>query len=868
LPSPDVTRLQDVRIAEELPGFVLLSAVVFPYDVVSVQLDRARSVRMVDENPGADVVVAVFYPTDETDSASKEAHGRILPVGVACRVVHRMRMPNQTIQVVFQGVARVRCQDVVQTDPYHRYRVEVADAREPKGPEIDGLVYRCMELVEELVRADPSYPDELVQLLRLNIAGPGRFADLIGSNLRLSLQEKRRIAATVGPRERLELVEDLLREAVLRRRVQADVAKEVHQDLDRQTRDNLLRAQMAVIRKRLGEEPDAAKDLDDLRTRVRAADLPPHAREAAETELARLARMPPGSPEYQVTRTYDGWLLDLPWNARTGGPVDLVAARKVLDRDHYGLEDAKERILEFLAVLGSHEAASGPILCLVGPPGTGKTSLGRSVAEASGRQFVRISVAGITDEAEIKGLRRSYVGAMPGRILQGLKRAGTRDPVFMIDEIDKMGSGESRGDPASALIEVLDTETNEAFVDLYLDVPFDLSDVFFMATGNVVFDIARPLRDRMEVITLPGYTREEKREIARRHLLPRALRRCGYEEADGCFTDDAVDAIVAGYTREAGVRSLDRALARACRRLALLRSMGRPRPARVDAAAVLDLLGPPLYVDDPLARDPQVGVATGLAWTADGGVVQLIEVLAMPGSGHIVVTGRLGDVMRESADIAYSWARANAHALGIDDEKVRDMDLHVHAPEGGVRKDGPSAGVALATAIVSVFTGRPVRPEVAMTGELTLRGQVLSVGGIREKVSAAQRAGVSRVLLPAGNRKDVSTLPGHLQTNVEFSFFEHLRDYLDVALLPPEPAKEGRGAARDGKDRDARERDGEARDPKAAREKEHREKEPRARPANAHTAPEPGPDVPETPEPAAPPSDAPPAPAAAEPNPI
>jgi ATP-dependent Lon protease len=840
LTTPDVTRLQDVRIPEELPGFVLLSAVVFPFDVVSVQLDRARSVRMVEDNPGPDVLVAALYPSDETDAASKEPHGRVLPVGVACRVIHRMRMPNQTMQVVFQGVSRVRCQEILRTDPYHRYRVEVADGREPKGPDVDGLVYRCMELVEELVRSDPSYPDELVQLLRLNIAGPGRFADLIGSNLRLSLQEKRRIAATPGPRERLELVEDLLREAVLRRRVEADVTKEVHRDIDRQTRDSILRAQMAAIRKRLGDEPDAAKDLDDLRARVSAADLSPHARDAAETELARLARMPPGSQEYQVARTYVGWLLDLPWNARSGAPVDLVQARRILDRDHYGLDDVKERILEFLAVLGSHEASSGPILCLVGPPGTGKTSLGRSVAEASGREFLRISVAGITDEAEVKGLRRSYVGAAPGRILQGLKRAGTRDPVFMIDEIDKMGSGESRGDPASALIEVLDTETNEAFVDLYLDVPFDLSDVFFMATGNVVFDVARPLRDRMEVITLPGYTREEKREIARRHLLPRALRRTGSDPEAVDFTPDGLDAIIAGYTREAGVRSLDRALARACRRLALLRSMGKPAPSRVDAAAALDLLGPPPFADDPLAREPQVGVATGLAWTADGGVVQMIEVLAMPGSGHIVVTGRLGDVMRESADIAYSWARANAGALGIDDDKVRDLDLHVHAPEGGVRKDGPSAGVALATAIVSVFTGRPVRPEIAMTGELTLRGQVLAVGGIREKVSASLRSGVSRVLLPAGNRKDVGSLPDHLRTGIEFAFFEHLRDYLDVALLPRDPGREDRGAAREPRG----EKDRERKEPRPEKKDEAR-----SRAADAHGEPQPVP----APAPEAPP---------------
>ena len=784
--SPEPPPFEDLRIPEQLPGLVLLSAVVFPYDVVSVQLDRVRSVRMIEDTPGPDALVACFYPAEgEGDEGSpREPHGRILPVGVACRIVHRMWMPNQTAQVVFQGVRRIRCVDVLRTDPYHRYRVEPVALREPKGPDVDGVVYRCMELVEELVRIDGGYPAELVQLLRLNIAGPGRFADLVGSHLRLSLPDKRRIAAAADARERLDLVEDLLRETALRLRVREDVAREAGADLDRRRQENVLREQMNVIRRRLGEAPDEGKDLEDLRSRVRAADLPPHARDAAEVELARLARMSPASVEHQSARTYVGWILDLPWHVRASGPIDLAVAREILDREHTGLDEVKERILEFLAVLGDHAGASGPILCLVGPPGTGKTSLGRSVAEASGRRFVRTSVAGVADEAAVKGTRRSHPGSAPGCVLQGLKRAGTRDPVFMIDEIDKMGDPEGHGDPASALIEVLDPETNESFVDLYLDLPFDLSDVFFVATGNVIFDVPRPLRDRMEVITLAGYTREEKVRIARRHLVPRALRRTGWREGDLTFEDDAVREIVAGYTREAGVRSLERNLARACRRLALLRATGKPAPSTVHSREVGELLGPPPYVDDALVREPSVGVATGLAWTSDGGVVQLIEVLAMPGSGHIVVTGRLGDVMRESADIAYSWARANAGSLGIDDDKVRDLDLHVHAPEGGVRKDGPSAGVALATAIVSTFTGRPVRPDVAMTGELTLRGQVLSVGGIREKVAAAHRSGIREVLLPAANRKDVEALAPDLRSALRFQFLEHLTEYLSAALLP------------------------------------------------------------------------------------
>jgi ATP-dependent Lon protease len=783
--------LQETPVPPEIPGFVLVSGVVFPNEVVSVQLDRPRSVRLVEDNPDESVLLACLYPAEsdiEDDDSPAAIRRKTLPVGVACRLIHRMRMPNDTYQVVLQGLRRVRLVDVLRVDPTHLYRVEELDRVDPASPTLDRLMERCLAQVEELVGTDPGYSTELVNLLRLNRAGADRFADLLASRLHLSMPEKRRLAATADPRERLELLLAALREAVMRRRLRDEVSREAQNDIDRRTRETLLREEMRAIRRELGEEPDASQETERLRARVLAADLPAAARDAARDDLDRLALLPVSTPEHVAVKGHLEWILDLPWNVLGAQKVDLARAREILDRDHYGLEDVKERLLEILAVLDRDPTGPLPTVCLVGPPGTGKTSLGRSLAQACGRAFVRASVAGTENEAEIHGARRSQIGAGPGAVVRGLKRAGTRDPVFMIDEVDDMGR-EDAGDPASALVEVIDPELKAEFVDEYLDVPLDLTRVFFVATASVSFDVPRALRDRMEIITLPGYTREEKFQIARRHLLPRALLRTGFGPEDVTFSDDALRELVSSYTREAGVRSLERSLARACRRLALLRATGRPAPAVVEAATLPELLGQPPYEDDPLLRDPAIGVATGLAWTSDGGVMQLIEAIAMAGSGRIVVTGRLGDVMRESADIAYSWVRANVDTLGLDDKKIQSLDLHIHAPEGGVRKDGPSTGVAIATAIVSVFGGRPIRPDVAMTGELTLRGRVLAVGGIREKVSAAHRAGVRHVLLPTRNRKDVEALTPELRAEMRFEFLDDVMQYLEAALLPSASAE-------------------------------------------------------------------------------
>jgi len=779
--TPDSPPLKDAPIPDVVPAFVLTTTVVFPFDVVSVQVSRPRDVRLLEANPGDNVIVGCFFPRDTDGEAPTRLDG-LFPVGVACRVIHRMKLPNETMQVVFQGLRRVEAKAVLAADPWMQMRVETLAPREPRGPEIDGLVYRCMEMVDELVRTEGSYPREMVDILRMNIAGAGRFADLVGAHVNLPLPVKRKVAVTANVRDRLKAIEDVLEESIGRSRVEAEVGQRVKVELDQRQREAILRAQLRAIKKELGEESGEA-EVEDLRERLKSAGLPEEAAEAADRELDRMAGMSSSSAEYHVARTYVGWLLDLPWNATSKGRLDLVKARAVLDRDHFGLDDVKERIVDFLAVRKLRKDPKGPLLCLVGPPGVGKTSLGRSVAEAVGRPFVRVSVGGMRDEAEIKGHRRTYVGALPGRIVQALKKAKTRDPVFIVDEIDKMGRDAMRGDPSSAMLEVLDPEQNGTFVDHYLDVPFDLSRVFFIGTANVLQDIPGPLRDRMEVIHLAGYTREEKFHIARRHLLPKAAADNGLRPEQLEVTDEALRAVIDGFTREAGVRNLERLLGRIARKTARQVAEGTAKKVVVAPADVERYLDAAPYHDETKAREPAVGVATGLAWTSGGGTVMFIETIAMPGAGRVHITGQLGDVMKESADLALSWVRSNADELGIDDAVFQRHDVHVHVPEGAVPKDGPSAGVTLVTALVSLFTDKPVRVDLAMTGEVTLRGRVLPVGGIKEKVMSARRAGIRHVMLPEANRRDVREIPEEVAREMTIEFSSDVRQNLAAALM-------------------------------------------------------------------------------------
>ena len=781
--TPDAVLETDVP--PELPGMRVTGTVVFPLDVVSVQIDRPRSQRMIEAHEGDAAIVACFFPREAEDGPSEDLDD-LLPIGVACRVIHRMKLPNDSLQVVFQGLRRIRLHEVLQEEPYLRFRVSPVAEREPRGADMDGLIYNIMEMVDKLVEAEGGYPPEMVNILRMNIAGAGRFADLVGAHVNLPLPTKRHIVSTANVRERVRLVEDELGEAMGRLQVRDEVAERVKADLNERQREHLLRAQLQAIRKELGMDADSETEVLALREQLEARDLPDEVRQAADRELERLGSMQPASAEYHVVRTYLAWVLDLPWEAPDPVKINLRKARRVLERDHHGLADVKERILEFLAVQQLKDQPKSPVLCLVGPPGVGKTSLGRSIAEAMERPFVQFSVGGMRDEAEIRGHRRTYVGAMPGKILHAMKRAGARNPVFVIDEIDKMGS-DVRGDPSSAMLEVLDPGQNDRFVDHYLDVPFDLSATFFVCTANDLSTIPGPLRDRMEIITLSGYTRGEKLQIARRHLLPRVLDENGLTSRRLIFTDEGLHALIDRYTREAGVRELRRQMARVCRHRALdfaTGGKGSSKRARYDATRIEDALGPPPFDAGTTMRDAAVGVTAGLAWTPFGGDLLYFEANVVPGKGALRVTGRLGDVMRESAEAARTYVRSLCGDLDIDPKRFDTTDVHLHVPAGATPKDGPSAGVTIATCLASLFTGRPARADLAMTGEITLKGRVLPVGGIKEKCLAAHRAGMRQVLLPAANRNDLLQLPDEVRDALDVRFTTSARENIDEALLP------------------------------------------------------------------------------------
>ncbi len=773
-------------IPEVLPGMRLASTVVFPFDVVSVPIDRPRSRRMLDAYPGDAALVACFLPHEpEPEHRLAERAEDFLPVGVACRVIHRMRMPNDTVQVVLQGLARIRLEEVTRAEPFLEFRVSQVPEQEPRGSDVDARIVRCMDLVEALVEGEGGYPAEMVNILRMNISGAGRFADLLGAHLRLPLTMKRHLLAAPTVRERLHIVEEALGESIAHLKVQEDVGEQVKAELSARQREAILRAQLRAIHRELGDEGDAQAEAATLRETILARGLPPAIAEVALKEVDRLATMTPASGEQNVVRTYVQWLLDLPWTAPPRRRVDLKRARRVLDAAHHGLNDVKERILEHLAVQRLSDDPRTPVLCLVGPPGVGKTSLGRSVADAMGRRFASFSVGGVRDESEIRGHRRTYVGAMPGKIVQTLRRVGAADCVFLIDEIDKMGS-DARGDPASALLEVLDPSQNDAFMDHYLDVPCDLSHVFFLATANDVGAIPEPLRDRMEIVTLTGYTRLEKLAIARRHLLPRVLEECGLTPRRIAFQDAAILEVIDRYTREAGVRELKRRLGRIVRRRALaVAQSGTDGKGllTVTPAVVAQTLGAPIHAPTARSREAAVGVTAGLAWTPSGGDLLFIEGTLVPGNGNVKVTGRLGEVMRESAEAAFTFVRSRAKDLHIDPERFRTHDVHVHVPDGATPKDGPSAGVTIATCLASLFTGRPARPEVAMTGEITLKGRVLPVGGIKEKVLAAHRAGIEVVLLPEDNRSDLASLPADVRDELEIRFTRDVRENFEATLL-------------------------------------------------------------------------------------
>jgi ATP-dependent Lon protease len=774
-----------------LPILPLRESVVFPASMTPLAIGQERSVRLIDEAVANDRPIALVTARSSEEEAENAED--LYTVGTSA-VIHKMiRVPDGTLRILVQGLDRIRLDAVEQTEPYLRGRFTPLPDVGVEGREAEALARSVESLFGRIISVAPYLPEELL-LAAANAETPSALANLIASTIRLKTEEKQDLLETVDVEERLRKLTAILSRELEVFELGTKLQSQVQEEMDKSQREYFLRQQLKAIQEELGEGDEQQAEIAELRAQVEEANLPEEADKQARRELDRLAKLPPAAAEYGVIRTYLEWILSLPWNETTDDALDLKAARRILDEDHYDLDKVKERIVEHLAVQKLTNRLTGPILCFVGPPGVGKTSLGQSIARALGRKFVRVSVGGVRDEAEIRGHRRTYIGAMPGTIIRALRDAGTKNPVFMIDEIDKMGS-DWRGDPSSAMLEVLDPAQNSTFRDHYLDLPFDLSQVLFVTTANQLETIPSPLLDRMEVIRVAGYTEDEKVGIARRYLVPKQLEAHGLAAKQVTITEKALRLLVREYTREAGVRNLDREIAALCRKAAREIAEGKRKGARVDERRVRTWLGKRRFTAEARKRTSDPGVATGLAVTPVGGDVLFVEATAMPGSGKLTVTGQIGDVMRESAQAALSWVRGHAGALGLGSDWFAERDVHIHVPAGAVPKDGPSAGTAMATALASLATGVPVSEDVAMTGEITLTGQVLPIGGVKEKALAAERAGIGTVILPSENEADLDDLPDDVRDSLRFVLADTIDDVLEAAF-PAATVKEFPRAAR------------------------------------------------------------------------
>ena len=768
-------------LPDALPVLPLRETVTFPETLTPLAVGQERSIKLVNDVLGANRMLAMVAARDSENE--EPGPDDLHDVGVVGVVARMLKVPDGTLRVLVQGTQRVRLGPYVAEQPYLVARISELTDMVDDGPELEALTRNVQRTFSEIIEQIPYLPEEL-QMAVANLDDPAALAHLIAGALRISVEEKQQLLEELNVVARLRHLSQILARELEVVQLGTQIQTQVQSEIDKGQREFFLRQQMKAIQDELGEGDEQQAEVNELREKIEAAKLPEHAQKAADRELARLEKLPPAAAEHGVIRTYLEWLTELPWSVETEDNLDIPHAREVLDADHYDLEKIKDRILEYLAVRKLNPDSPGPILCFVGPPGVGKTSLGRSIARALGREFERISVGGVRDEAEIRGHRRTYIGALPGTIVRALRDAGTRNPVFMIDEIDKMGA-DFRGDPASAMLEVLDPAQNDSFRDHYLDLEFDLSEVMFIATANVLDTIPGPLQDRMETIELAGYTLEEKRNIARRYLVPRQIEANGLKPSQIEFADPALAAIVEEYTREAGVRNLERQIGTVCRKVAREVAEGNAKgKVKISAKRARELLGRRRVFAEQRRRTKDPGVATGLAWTPTGGDVLFIEATAMPGSGQLTITGQLGDVMRESAQAALSYVRGHWREIAPDlaEDWFAKQDIHVHVPAGAVPKDGPSAGVAMTVALGSLISGRPVRNDVAMTGEVTLTGQVLPIGGLKEKSLAAQRAGIKRVLVPERNEGDVAEIPERERSELEFVYVDEVSKAIDAAL--------------------------------------------------------------------------------------
>ncbi len=766
-------------IPDILPVLPLKDTVIYPHIIVPLLITREEHVKLIDDALTGDRLVAAMASREEVEMPDPE---QIYAIGTAAAIIRMLKMPDGSMQLFVQGVQRIHTVEYVEREPYLKARVTKVKEIVEESVELEGIARNVLTQFKKMVSLAPYLPNEIF-VAAMNIGEPNNLADFIASNINIELEEKQELLEALDVKERLEKLTVFLNKEIEILEIGSRIQSEVQTEMSKSQREYLLREQLKAIQKELGETDERTMEINEFREKMDESGMPEAARKEAERELDRLAKMPVAAAEYTVARTYLEWLTSLPWNVSTEDNLDIKQAREVLDDDHYDLDKIKDRIIEYLAVRKLKEDMKGPILCFVGPPGVGKTSLGQSIARALGRKFVRISLGGMHDEAEIRGHRRTYIGALPGRIIRGIQRAGSNNPVFMLDEVDKIGA-DFRGDPASALLEVLDPEQNHSFSDHYLDVDFDLSKVMFITTANTPIPIHPALLDRMEVLELVGYTEVEKVHIALDHLLPRQYEFHGLKKSQINITEEALRGIIRNYTREAGVRNLEREIATVCRKVARDIAEGKRKSRKIREKDLHELLGPSKFRFEVLEEEDEIGVATGLAWTESGGDVLFVESQVMPGEGELILTGKLGDVMQESAKAALTYCRSVADRYGVQPDFFKNNDMHVHVPAGAIPKDGPSAGVTLATALMSSITRRKVRKEVGMTGEITLRGKVLPIGGLKEKILAAHRSGVKKVIIPEENQKYLEEIPDFIRKDLKFVPVKHIEEVLKVALHP------------------------------------------------------------------------------------